>query len=234
MKKLISTLTIVLGASISVAHASDADILNTLNKLGYPTTDIKIESSPIASIKTVISPAGVLYITEDGQFITPGPIFSMQGDKPENIANPYNAKLIASIDKNAIVYQAENEKYVISVFTDYTCTYCKKLHQEIQSYLDAGISVHYFAFPRQGLNSQVAKDMQSIWSAVDRKAAFDNAYKGGTITPASSLVPFVKTQYEVGRQIGLTGTPAIVLQNGQLLSGYVPAAELIKVLDDIN
>ena len=55
MKKLISTLTIVLGASISVAQASDADILNTLNKLGYPTTDIKIESSPIASIKTVIS-----------------------------------------------------------------------------------------------------------------------------------------------------------------------------------
>ena len=34
MKKLISTLTIVLGASISVAQASDADILNTLNKLG--------------------------------------------------------------------------------------------------------------------------------------------------------------------------------------------------------
>lgn len=231
MKKLTITLSILSSLLIGQAHASDADIMSTLEKLGYSKENIQITNTPVDSMKSVTTPDGVFYVTEDGKFLTQGPIYDMRGATPQNIANADNLKLISTIEKDAIIYQAKDEKYAIYVFTDYTCSYCKKLHQEIDSYLDLGISVHYFAFPRQGLDSQVAKDMQSIWSTKDRKEAFDNAYKGGKISPASSMVPYVQMQFNVGRKLGISGTPAIILPNGQLLSGYVPANELINILN---
>jgi thiol:disulfide interchange protein DsbC len=38
----------------------------------------------------------------------------------------------------------------------------------------------------------------------------------------------VTDHYTLGQQIGVTGTPAIVLDSGELLPGYLPARELAK------
>lgn len=230
MKKLTITIGILASLMMGSAYASDADIIATFDKLGFSKNDISISPTAMPNMKSVITSSGVFYITNDGRFLAQGPIYDMRSGKPENLANATNLKLLSSIAKDAIVYQAPKEKYSIYVFSDYTCGYCKKLHEEINHYLDAGISVHYFAFPRAGLDSEVGQNMQSIWSAKDRKAAFDNAYKGGKISSASSMVPYVKMQFEIGRKIGLSGTPAIILPNGELLAGYVPADKLLEIL----
>lgn len=227
MKKIVLSLALI---STSVL-ANNTDITNTLDKLGYSAKDLNISDSPVQGFKKVQTPDGLFYITDDGKYLTQGPIYNLEGNEPENIANSDNVKLIKSIEKDAIVYQANNEKYIISVFTDYTCHYCKLLHENINQYLDAGISVHYFAFPRAGADSEVGKNMQSIWSTVDRKAAFENAYKGDAISPANSMVPYVSQQFNIGKQLGISGTPAIVLPSGQLISGYVPADKLIEILN---
>lgn len=229
MKKLVLCLGLAL-ISTSVL-ASNIDIEKSFNKLGYDSKDLNITNSPVQGLKSVSTPEGVFYVTEDGRYLTQGPIYDVQGDEPENIANSNNLKLIKSIEKDAIVYKAKNEKYIISVFTDYTCHYCKLLHENINQYLDAGISVHYFAFPRAGDDSDVGKNMQSIWSMADRKVAFEKAYKGDAIAPASSMVPYVTQQFNVGKRLGINGTPAIFLPNGQLVSGYVKADKLIEMLD---
>ena len=41
----------------------------------------------------------------------------------------------------------------------------------------------------------------------------------------------MKEEYELGQLIGVTGTPAIVLEDGTLLPGYIPAVKLAKALD---
>ncbi|MWP48367.1 MULTISPECIES: bifunctional protein-disulfide isomerase/oxidoreductase DsbC [unclassified Gilliamella] len=232
MKKLVLGLGLALISTTVLAN--NTDIINTMAKLGYSDKDIKITNSPVNGLKSVDTPDGVFYVTNDGKYLTQGPIYNFQSDKPENIANSYNLKLIKSIENDAIVYKAKNEKYIISVFTDYTCHYCKLLHENIDKYLEAGISVHYFAFPRAGADSDVGKNMQSIWSMTNRKAAFENAYKGNTITPANSMVPYVTQQFNVGKRLGINGTPAIILPNGQLVSGFVPADKLIGILDKNN
>ncbi|NUF28496.1 bifunctional protein-disulfide isomerase/oxidoreductase DsbC [Gilliamella sp. ESL0254] len=227
MKKLVLGLVLI----STTALASNADIINSMGKLGYNEQNIKITTSPINGLKSVKTPDGIFYVTDDGKYLSQGPIYDVQGEQPENIANSYNLSLIKSIENDAIVYKANNEKYIISVFTDYTCHYCQLLHENINKYLDAGISVHYFAFPRAGADSDVGKNMQSIWSVTDRKTAFENAYKGNTIPKANSMVPYVTQQFNIGRKIGINGTPAIILPDGELVSGYVPADKLIETLD---
>jgi thiol:disulfide interchange protein DsbC len=213
------------------ALATNADIIKAMEKLDFSSKEITIENNPVSGLKSVTTPEGIFYVTEDGKFLIQGPIYNLEGNEPVNIANSNNIKLMKSIERDAIVYKAPNERYVISVFTDYTCHYCKLLHENINQYLDAGISVHYFAFPRAGADSDVGKNMQSIWSVADRKAAFENAYKGNKISPASSMVPYVTQQFNVGKKLGIGGTPALVLPSGQLVSGYVPADKLIEILD---
>lgn len=230
MKKLVLALALISTSAL----ASNSDILKSFEKLGYNSNTIKINNSPIKGLKAVTTDDGIFYVTADGKYLTQGPFYNVEGDEPENIANKDNLNAIKKIEKDAIVYQAKNEKYVIWVFTDYTCHYCKLLHENIDKYLDAGISVHYFAFPRSGVNSEAGKNMQSIWSVADRKAAFDDAYKGKKISPATSMVPYVTQQFDVGRSLGISGTPAIVLPDGQLVSGYVPADKLIEILDKKN
>jgi thiol:disulfide interchange protein DsbC len=228
MKKLILGLSIALITTPLLA--SNNDISNTMKKLGYEDKDFKISNSPVNGLKNVMTPDGLFYVSDDGKYLTQGPIYNFEGNEPENIANNNNLNLIKSIEKDAIVYKAKNEKYIISVFTDYTCHYCKLLHENINQYLDVGISVHYFAFPRAGADSEIGKNMQSIWSMADRKSAFEKAYKGESISPANSMIPYVTQQFNIGRQLGINGTPAIVLPNGQLVSGYVPADKLIDIL----
>ena len=232
MKKLVICLGLALISSSVLANNNE--IAKALDKFGYDSKESKIFDSPIKDFKSVSTPEGIVYVSKDGKYLIQGSIFDLQGDEPENIANSINLSLIKSIEKDAIIYKAKNEKYIISVFTDYTCHYCKLLHENIDKYLEAGISVHYFAFPRAGANSDVGKNMQSIWSMADRKAAFDNAYKGSAISPASSMIPYVTQQFNVGKKLGIGGTPAIVLPNGQLVSGYVPADKLIEFLDHKN
>ena len=45
-----------------------------------------------------------------------------------------------------IVYKAAQEKHVITVFTDITCGYRHKLHEEMKDYNALGITVRY-GFP---------------------------------------------------------------------------------------
>ena len=42
----------------------------------------------------------------------------------------------------------------------------------------------------------------------------------------------VKAHFDAGRRLGVTGTPALFLESGQLLPGYIPPKRLKQMLDE--
>jgi thiol:disulfide interchange protein DsbC len=40
----------------------------------------------------------------------------------------------------------------------------------------------------------------------------------------------VAEQYQLGQQVGVTGTPAIVMESGQIIPGYRPAKQIAEAL----
>ena len=94
-----------------------------------------------------------------------------------------------------------------------------------------GIAVKYLAFPRAGVGSSSFKDMESVWCSSDKNKALTEAKLSGKVRKAECKNP-VATQFMLGREIGVRGTPAIYLENGKYLSGYLPPDELIKALED--
>ncbi|MGC6563786.1 thioredoxin fold domain-containing protein, partial [Escherichia coli] len=90
-----------------------------------------------------------------GKYLTAGPIYNINGEEPVSIANQVIMKKIDSLKNEMIVYKAANEKYVITVFTDISCPYCQKLHQEVPELNKQGVTVRYLAFPRNGVKNNV-------------------------------------------------------------------------------
>jgi len=118
----------------------------------------------------------------------------------------------------------------VTVFTDVSCGYCRKLHSQIADYNKLGITVRYLAFPRAGVPSANADEMQAIWCAKDPLKAMTEA-KAGKKVSAASCDAKIAEQYQLGNSFGVNGTPAIVLEDGNMIPGYQPPEDLLRTLE---
>lgn len=181
------------------------------------------------------SNGGNLLATEDGQYLLTGDVLKVT---PQGIANLTEEKRLVQRSERLdnfgmdglISYPAEGEeKAEIAVFTDIDCPYCRKFHNEVPELNELGITVHYYGFPRSGPETPSFRKYISVWCAEDQQAAMDAAKQGRSIDRKSCENP-VAAQYQLGQQIGVTGTPAIILENGRVIPGYRPAEQIAEVM----
>ena len=118
----------------------------------------------------------------------------------------------------------------IVVFTDSDCGYCRAMHQRMADYHDLGIAVRYLAYPRAGLDSGSYDRMVAAWCSEQPNSALTRIKSGEDIPKLTCDHP-VDKQYRLGQQIGLTGTPTIILPDGRKLDGFVPPEQLARLLD---
>ncbi|MGH8351946.1 MAG: DsbC family protein [Pseudomonas sp.] len=227
---------VALGLASTLALATDPDqaIRQALQTI---QADLPIESiaeSAMPGLYQVQLKGGrLLYASADGQFVMQGYLFQLKDGKAVNLTEVVErgsiAKLINAIPASEMVVFAPKEpKTHITVFTDTDCGYCQKLHSEMAELNRLGVEVRYVAFPRQGVGSHGYNGLVSVWCAKDRQAAMNQA-KSRQELPAGTCENPVAKQYQLGQAIGVTGTPAIVLANGQLIPGYQPAPQLAKL-----
>jgi thiol:disulfide interchange protein DsbC len=198
--------------------------------------EVTIVPSPVPGLYEVNIPGGqTIYVSADARFLIPGDLYEAGAEGLVNLGdvrrNALRKQKIAALDEaDMIVYAPKGErKATITVFTDVDCPYCRKLHEEIEALNAFGIAVRYLAFPRTGLNTDIHYKMVSTWCSEDRKAMMTSAKRGGDIPKADCVNP-VAAQYQLGREVGVTGTPALVLEDGTIVPGYVPAETLAQTL----
>ncbi len=222
------------GLAMSVSSANEIDDLDTshLQRMGFAVESVR--ESSIQGLYEVITNQGLIYVSRDGQQLMSGRIYDITGPQPENLSditlNSMRRDNLAEQVDSAIEFKAENEKYVVSVFTDPTCGYCRQLHQQMDSYLDAGITIRYYAWPRSGLQGSAFNQLNAIWCATDPKDAMTRAKSDQSIQQGNCVTP-VREHYELGQKFGVRGTPALVLADGRLLPGYLPPSRLVQELN---
>jgi len=173
----------------------------------------------------------VIYVSENGRYIIQGNITDLETMTNLSISrlNSLRMQLIEQIpEKDKIVFRADNEQYVIHVFTDVDCPYCVKLHANMTEMNALGITVKYLASPLEQLHPQAQYTMERIWCAEDRVQALHD-YKTRRFVPdnedCNNPVP---RQVALAQQLGVTGTPSIFFENGSNLPGYQDPSALLQ------
>lgn len=201
--------------------------------------DIKVEDvrpSPVPGLYEVTSGTEIGYVSTDGRFYIDGDVFEMESraNLTEARRQASRATLIKAVrDDRAIVFSPKGYLYTINVFTDIDCGYCRKLHSEMAELNRLGVRVRYLMFPRNGPGSEAWVKAESVWCSADRNDALTRAKRGEAVEPRSCDNP-VAEQYELGRQLGIRGTPGIVTENGEYIAGYLPAPRLVEHLKALS
>ena len=197
---------------------------------------IAISETPIEGIMQVQINSDIVYVSSDGKYLLQGQI--MEIDTRHNLTDQAKSGIRQGLltDLNAdeqITFAPEEAKFDLLVFTDIDCGYCRKLHNQMEGYNEEGIAIHYMAFPRAGLGSASYDKFVSVWCADDQKSALTLAKNGDDPEPQKCPNPIAE-QYELGREIGVTGTPALVTSDGTLIPGYMPPEQLRKRLEELQ
>ena len=176
----------------------------------------------------------IVYLSGDGRYMLRGDLIDLAAGRnvTEETRRSIRAETVGALgEANMIVFEPDAVKHTITVFTDVDCGYCARMHRQMADYNRLGIKIRYTAFPRAGVGSDTYDKMVSVWCARDQRAAMTDAKAGLEIAVAGCDNP-VRDQYEAGKAIGVTGTPAIVLESGELIPGYVPPEDLASRLDE--
>lgn len=194
-----------------------------------------IEKTEIPGIyKVSVGPSSNIYSTADGANFIVGDLFRVQPDKITNVSeearNGDRAKAVASVeDKDLVIFPAKGDKKArLYVFTDVDCYYCQKLHQNMAKMNDLGIEVAYLGYPRAGIGSGAYKKIASAWCSKDRNDALTKLKNRQEIPENVCEGNPIAEQYNLGRQIGLSGTPALVLEDGELIAGFLEPEALAQ------
>lgn len=227
------TVAITLGLlSASLPVAANEPDTRRLEALGIKVSGVAETS--IKGLYQITSNQGIFYVSEDGSRLIAGNLFDVTAERPVNLTEQAMASLrknqLAKIENEMIVYPSSKEKFQITVFTDTTCTYCQRLHENLGQYLDKGITVRYLAFPRGGLNSQGGRELQAAWCAEDSQKAL-TAFKNGEQVDSPQCDNPVAKHYRMGQSFGVTGTPAIILPDGRMLPGLRTPDAILQAVE---
>lgn len=225
----------------SVSASEKLLVTNTLDKLAkeadrkIPLDDL--QPTPIKGVLQVTSDLNVFYVTNDGRYLILGEIIDTTKDKnswslTEQAARKLRAQTLATVDpKDMIIFPATAKQIgVVTVFTDIDCQYCHKLQENIKDYTDAGLEIRYLAFPRTGPRSPSFEKAISVWCSKDKAKDYELAVSGKDIPKNNCDNNPVEMEFELGRKMGVNGTPTMFLENGARFGGLVDPKTLVKAI----
>ena len=219
-------------ASVSNAGTEEdiAKVRAELTKMIPQASDAEIIASPAKGVYRMQIEGSYAFAYVDGDFVLLGDLYNTL-DKV-NLGDQANSERMASLiadvsPEKMIVFGPDKPERYITVFTDIDCGYCRKLHNEVPQLNEAGIQVRYLAFPRAGVGSDSHKKYESVWCNDDQQTALTSAKSGKSVASATCENPVEET-YNLGREVGVRGTPTIIFDDGTVSPGYVPAEDLIK------
>lgn len=233
MKKFVSLVFLCL--LMPLAHAEDVKekIAQRLATVMPGKVPDSLTPSALAGMYEVTYGPQIFYISADARYVLSGELLDLETRTNLTEQRRVQARvgMVKHLDtKEMIIYPAKDEtRHSITVFTDIDCGYCRKLHNGMEEMNKLGIEVRYLAYPRAGIPSGSYDKAVGVWCADDRNEAMNLAKSGKPVEKKDCDNPVFK-HLQLGQSMGVTGTPTIVMEDGEILPGYLPPQKLLQAL----
>lgn len=226
MRKLVATL-----AAISFSSAALAGVAEVEKRLKerYPSTQInEVRESVIAGLYEVVIGRNIAYTDETGRYVLFGHIFDMQAQKDLTAERleEINKIDVASLPlEDAIKIVKGDGSRKLYVFSDPDCPFCQRLERETLPKID-NVTIYTFLFPLEGLHPDAKRKAEAIWCAKDRAKAWEAFMREGKMPEEAKCDNPIERNIQLGERLGFNGTPTILLEDGKVIPGFLPAEQL--------
>ena len=220
--------------TISTAWADEAQVKDMLQK-NYPQlgTVKQVTPSPIPGLYEVVTQDHLFYTDSKVQYLIDGSIYDLKSMR--NLTEARERKVFA-IDFNSLPLnlalkrvQGDGSRKLV-IFTDPNCGFCKRLEHELVNVDNITIyRLLYPVFPGSD------KKVHAILCSKNPNQAWDNLLLHNVLPPvpaANCSTPQTSKVLALGEKLRVSGTPTLILADGTLVPGYLPAAALEKALND--
>ncbi len=231
---LAAAATLMGGMVVSAAALADEATIrkNIAERLpNFPKID-EVSKSPIPGVWELRVGMDLVYTDDRGDHIIQGTLFDTKARS--NLTEKRIEKLTAvAFDalplKDAMVAKQGDGSRKVAIFADPNCGYCKRFERDLLAAKD--VTIYTFLYPVLGEDSTdksraiwCTKDAQATWRAwmIDGKAPPKTMGNCDTST--------VDRNVAFGQKYRITGTPAIIFEDGRRVPGAIPAAQFEKNL----
>tara|TARA_B110000014_G_scaffold213847_1_gene166829 strand:- start:482 stop:1180 length:699 start_codon:yes stop_codon:yes gene_type:complete len=231
---MIKIISILLCIFVSFIAGANENSLREIIKKTYPELSIKsIQKTDFNDLYEVYIGSQIIYTNEtfnflivEGRVVDPQTKIDMTELRLEELTR-VNFNDLPLLD--AIKVVKGNGKRKIAVFSDVDCPYCKRLEKDELSNMD-NITIYTFLYPL-AIHPEAEGKSKKIWCATDQAKAW-NEYifkdkipnnSGDCKTPINKIV-------KLGKDLGISSTPTIILTNGKRVPGAIPYKQLEEYL----
>jgi len=193
--------------------------------------------TPAKGIREVRVRDDYVYLSEDGRYAFTGHMIDLRDGTDLTLLNRAmeTKNLLKTFPVgDMLLYPAQgHEKTKLTIFTDTSCSYCRKMHREIPRFQSEGVSVRYIPYPRRGLDGKGYAQLKLIWCSEDPVQALSTYVETRDLPdPRKECIRAgaVEAGYHLGNSLGISGTPFQVLENGETIKGFKPASEVLERL----
>ena len=231
---MIKNISISLFLFLSFIAQADNDALREIMKKTYPELPIKnIQKTNFNDLYEVYIGGQIIYTNEnfdflivEGRVVDPETKNDLTELRLEELTRVNFEDLPLS---DAIKVVKGNGKRKIAIFSDVDCPYCKKLEKRELSNIN-NITIYTFLYPL-AIHPEAKLKSKKIWCANDRSKAWteyihnDNLPEnsGDCKTPINKIL-------KLGKDLGISSTPTIILSNGKRVPGAIPYEQLEEYL----
>lgn len=198
---------------------------------------LNVTQGPVKGLWEVLLQAGgrkgIVYIDYSKKNFFSGAIINIK-DKKNLTQESFDQLNKVDVSKiplgDALVLGDKNAKYKVVVFSDPDCPYCGKLHTEIKKVVEKRKDIAFFIklFPLP-MHKDAEWKAKSIVCKKSMQLLEDN-FEGKPIEKAECDTKVIEENKKLAGELGITGTPALVLPDGRILSGYREADALIEMI----
>ena len=218
--------------SLAFCGSSFANVDSVKSKLAQQYPNVKIENLQATEMQGLYSgtlDSQVVYVNEDVQHLFVGSMIRLKDQK--NLTKDLVLKNNQKVDfkklplNDAIKTVRGNGKRQLAIFSDPNCPYCKSLEANLAKLND--VTIYTFIYP---IKAQSVQPSKQVWCSNNKAYAWQNLIQKN-IQPgvAATCTNPIERNLQLGQQLGLRGTPAIIFSNGHTVMGAYPAEEIEKI-----
>lgn len=225
---LLMAVTGISGAAPSVTETEMAGRLKEL----YPSTRITaVRQSEVAGLFEVTMGRNVAFTDDSGRYFVFGHLFDMreQKDLTAQRLSDINRIDFAQLPLQDAIKTVRGEgSRKLAVFSDPDCPYCKGLEGELAKLED--VTIYTFLYPLEGLHPEAKGKAERVWCAAHPAKAWAALMASGKLAESPKCATPIARINQLATSLGINGTPTIILQDGSLIPGAAPAAEINRRL----